>query len=45
MCRSNATDEELGELTRTNNPEEIDIDDEDDNSDDDDAIEGWRIEI
>ena len=28
MFRSNATDEELGEMTKTNNPEEIDIESE-----------------
>ena len=27
-CRSNTTDEELGEMTKTNNPEEINIDSE-----------------
>ena len=37
MYRSTTTDEDLGELTKTHNPEEIDIDDD---SDDDENVEG-----
>ena len=37
MYRSTTTDEDLGELTKTHNPEEIDIDDD---SDDDEHVEG-----
>lgn len=35
--RSTTTDEELGELTKTHNPEEINIDED---SDDDEQVEG-----
>ena len=37
--RSNTTDEELGELTKTTNPDEINID-EDYSSDEDEQVEG-----
>ena len=37
VYRSTTTDEDLGELTKTHNPEEIDIDDD---SDDDENVEG-----
>ena len=39
ICRSNTTTEELGELTKEANPEEINID-TDDSSDEDQEIEG-----
>jgi pre-mRNA-splicing factor SYF1 len=39
MCRSETTDEELGEMTKTNNPEEINIDDEG-STDEDEQVEG-----
>ncbi|XP_074655253.1 pre-mRNA-splicing factor SYF1-like [Tubulanus polymorphus] len=38
FVRSKTTDEELGEMTKTNNPEEIDLDD-DFSSDDDEKVE------
>ena len=42
VVRSTTTDEELGDLTKTHNPEEIDIDDD---SDDDEEVEGgWSVE-
>lgn len=42
MClyRGSNTEEELGDLTKTNNPEEINIDDDEDESDDDEEVEG-----
>ena len=39
FSRSNNTDAELGELTKTANPDEINIDD-DFSSDDDEQVEG-----
>jgi len=36
--RSETTEEELGEMTKTNNPEEIDIDE--DETDEDEQVEG-----
>ena len=39
VCRSNTTDEELGELAKTTNPDEINID-EDYSSDEDEEVEG-----
>jgi pre-mRNA-splicing factor SYF1 len=42
FIRSNATHEELGQLTKTNNPEEINIDE--DVSDDDEAIEEIHLQ-
>jgi pre-mRNA-splicing factor SYF1 len=39
FVRSNITEEELGELTRTNNPEEINIDSDDDDSDEEQKVE------
>ena len=44
IYRSNTTDEELGEMTKTTNPDEINID-EDYSSDDDEEIEGKIISI
>ena len=38
--RSNATDEELGEITKTNNPEEINIDDDEFDTDEEKTVEG-----
>lgn len=38
--RSTTTDEELGELTKTHNPEEINIDED---SDDDEQVEGGLL--
>ncbi|KAK3581457.1 hypothetical protein CHS0354_031782 [Potamilus streckersoni] len=42
FVRSNATDEELGELTKTNNPDEINID-EDFSSDEDENVEELEV--
>ena len=41
FIRSNATDEELGELTKTNNPDEINIDEGD--SDDEGEVEEVQL--
>ena len=43
ICRSKTTDEELGELTKTTNPDEINID-EDYSSDEDQEVEGEIID-
>ena len=43
LPRSNATDEELGEMTKTTNPDEINID-SDFSSDEDENVEGmWSL--
>ena len=42
LFRSETTEEELGEMTKTNNPEEIDID-EDGSTDEDEQVEGLDI--
>ena len=44
IYRSNTTEEELGEMTKTTNPDEINID-EDYSSDEDEEIEGKIISI
>ena len=44
FVRSNATEEELGEMTKTNNPEEIDIDDDEAGTDEDETIEEVQVE-
>ena len=47
QIRSDATEEELGELTKTNNPEEINIDDDDIATDEEEEIEGkhWQTAV
>lgn len=43
LLRSNATDEDLGEMTKTTNPDEINID-SDFSSDEDENVEGmWSL--
>ncbi|CAG5132124.1 unnamed protein product, partial [Candidula unifasciata] len=44
FVRGSNTEEELGDLTKTNNPEEINIDDEEDGSDDDEEVEEMEVQ-
>ncbi|ELU10183.1 hypothetical protein CAPTEDRAFT_149139 [Capitella teleta] len=44
FVRSNTTEEELGELVKTNNPEEINIDDEDDAEDETQTVQEVEVQ-